>query len=610
MMILLFPLLSFAQAPDGKERFRAGLRSLEDKNHDAAIANFTAAYHELPVVGDHALFYASRAYLEKGDNVNAMEHINKLVAEYPGSPLKQQAESMIIIDTIGNNSDMAIELLVPYVYTYPEDEEMKFLFARLLKDMGLEKMAEDLYRELFISAGPKSGQSYEKLRDKNLGPDLLLSRGNNLLEQNRYVEAEQTLRAALKITNDDIKKDILKGLGLSLFRQKKYTEAALIFLRVDDLYTAAKAFLRAGKPDLFEKTLEELISKGDESASELLVAKAIERNGEGKHREAIEILLRAVLLFPENSEKAMWHIGWTNFREKRYEDAAKVFQELYDTYDSNKYLYWNARSMEKRGESASHIYVRLNGHGYYAYLARMRTGPASIASFRKEEMGLVEPAPMERIDTLIYIGLVNEAVHELELKARVITTYKDLIGVAYRLNAVGRYKNAISLLTQVPEELRPDDIFYPFPYRHAVRNVSSKYAMDPHLIISLIREESRFDADALSSAGAMGLMQLMPHTAKRMAGKIGLSLQSEEQIHNPEINIKLGTHYLHGLLEKFGSVFSGLAAYNAGDDKVREWLSKGLYDESYDEFIENIPYMETRNYVKRIIATYSKYQQL
>jgi soluble lytic murein transglycosylase len=534
--------------------------------------------------------------------------MEKLVVEFPDSHLKKNAEGIIIRHAIENDPDWALSLLIPYVGAYPDDEEMQFNLAGLLKE-GHNDEAERLYMEVYIKAGPHSSQAYEALQNRDLSPGALLSRGLNLIGKKNFGEAEQTLRKALRNSGEDIREEVLNGLGLSLFKQKKYSEAALTYLRVDDLYTAAIAFLRAGRVDLFEKTLEELVSQGDEEAADLMVAKAIEKYDQGKHTEAMEILRNASLLFPENSEKAIWHTGWNYYKTKKYHEAADVFGDLFDTYDSNKYLYWKARAIEKAGDDASQLYVSLSGHDYYGCLVQNNSGHASVASFTAEDTESINPVQMERIDALIDIGLTDEAIVELELKANEISTYSSLISVAYRMSSLGRHKQAISLLTLVPEDLRPNEILYPFAYWQTVHNVSSEYEMDPHLVMSLIREESRFESAALSSAGALGLMQLMPQTARRMAGRIGLTLRDDEQMQEPEVNIKLGTYYLNGLIKEFGSTFPALAAYNAGEDKVREWLSKDMY-ESYDEFIEDVPYMETRNYVKRIMSSYCNYKQL
>jgi soluble lytic murein transglycosylase len=155
--------------------------------------------------------------------------------------------------------------------------------------------------------------------------------------------------------------------------------------------------------------------------------------------------------------------------------------------------------------------------------------------------------------------------------------------------------------------MKPHEILYPLAYWSTVKDVSARYGLDPFLLLSVMREESHFDPMAVSSAGAIGLMQLMPYTARRTARRLDLEIDGAKSIHEIENNITLGAYYLSGLLDRFRSVTPALAAYNAGERRVKRWLRQGQY-EALDEFIEDIPFDETRNYVKRIVTTYYRYQ--
>jgi soluble lytic murein transglycosylase len=123
-----------------------------------------------------------------------------------------------------------------------------------------------------------------------------------------------------------------------------------------------------------------------------------------------------------------------------------------------------------------------------------------------------------------------------------------------------------------------------------------------------MREESTFDPNARSTAGAVGLMQLMPQTAFSLDGNLQLGITNSSQVCNINNNIHLGTYYLSILIKEFGSYTYALAAYNAGEEQVRKWTQKGNY-KSIDEFIEDIPYSETRNYVKRVMTTFFEYKR-
>jgi soluble lytic murein transglycosylase len=217
---------------------------------------------------------------------------------------------------------------------------------------------------------------------------------------------------------------------------------------------------------------------------------------------------------------------------------------------------------------------------------------------------------VKRAEALKEIGLYDYAVEEL-LRFRGASIKEDVERCWY-LQFYGAYRDSFKCIAGVKGSRIPLKFFYPLAYSEIIGKVSEKYYVDPFIILSVIREESRFDEEALSPAGALGLMQLMPFTAKRMAERTGVDptgIESDEDIMLPLQNITLGTSYLKQLLEEFRSVPLAVAAYNAGDDPVRRWLKARPYLE-VDEFIEDIPYDETRRYVKRVMRSYFMYKRI
>ena len=127
---------------------------------------------------------------------------------------------------------------------------------------------------------------------------------------------------------------------------------------------------------------------------------------------------------------------------------------------------------------------------------------------------------------------------------------------------------------------------------------------------SLIRQESEFNAQAVSRANAVGLMQLLPKTGKVVAHQEGVRHYASSQLFTPAVNLELGTRYFRGMIDQFGGSFEhALAAYNAGSDRVQEWMGQGPYRDS-PEFVESIPFTETREYVQAIMRNTSMYRQL
>ena len=149
---------------------------------------------------------------------------------------------------------------------------------------------------------------------------------------------------------------------------------------------------------------------------------------------------------------------------------------------------------------------------------------------------------------------------------------------------------------------------YKIEYSEYVEKYSEEYQVDKYLIYAIIKAESNFSEEAISSKGAKGLMQLMQTTAEEIASKINIEV-TEENILNPDININLGTKYISMLIQKYGNIGLSLSAYNAGAGNVDKWIANGTLKNDGSD-IENVPYTETNNYVRKILRDYEIYKQL
>ncbi|MBP7025530.1 MAG: lytic transglycosylase domain-containing protein, partial [Clostridia bacterium] len=155
-------------------------------------------------------------------------------------------------------------------------------------------------------------------------------------------------------------------------------------------------------------------------------------------------------------------------------------------------------------------------------------------------------------------------------------------------------------------------IFYPKSYEEFVSMYSDEYGVDENLIFAVIKAESNFQEDAVSHKDALGLMQIMKETAEDVARKYNIEIDfnnSEREILNVQNNIKIGTKYLAVLLEKYKNIEVAVAAYNAGIGTVDNWIEKEIIKSDGSD-IENIPYKETNNYVRKILRNYKIYQDL
>lgn len=152
------------------------------------------------------------------------------------------------------------------------------------------------------------------------------------------------------------------------------------------------------------------------------------------------------------------------------------------------------------------------------------------------------------------------------------------------------------------------ETIYPKKYSQEVSKYAKEYNVDEELIYAIIKAESNFNENVKSNKGAIGLMQLMYDTAKDVAKKIGITIE-ENTLYKPDININLGTKYISILLEKYGCLELALAAYNAGSGNVDTWINNGTLKKDGSN-IENVPYKETNNYVRKILRDYKIYQEI
>lgn len=155
---------------------------------------------------------------------------------------------------------------------------------------------------------------------------------------------------------------------------------------------------------------------------------------------------------------------------------------------------------------------------------------------------------------------------------------------------------------------RAGRLFYPLPYRDSIVTYAHREGLDPLLVAAVARVESKFYPRARSNQGALGLMQLMPDTARLAAGHLGLPFEPD-RLYNPDYNLRLGSWYLARLLEEFGDVNPALAAYNGGRGHVHEWLNGGVWDGSYAN-LRQVPFPETREFVRRVRQDYRIYRFL
>ena len=168
----------------------------------------------------------------------------------------------------------------------------------------------------------------------------------------------------------------------------------------------------------------------------------------------------------------------------------------------------------------------------------------------------------------------------------------------------------IMVLTILVFQMQVLPKLYPKEYSEYVEKYAKEYEIDPLWIYSIVKAESNYKINAKSKSNAIGLMQIMLSTAKEIGSEINFEEDiTEEKLYEPETNIQIGTAYYKILLEKYNNINLALIAYNAGMGNLDKWLEQGIIDPQ-GENLENIPYAETKNYVKKILQNYKVYSEI
>lgn len=311
-------------------------------------------------------------------------------------------------------------------------------------------------------------------------------------------------------------------------------------------------------------------------------------------------------------------IEWLIRESLRKQDWEKVNEWLTrlpaDAQQTERWRYWQARTMEAleikeiNGETPASIYAMIAPtRSFYGFLAADKTGINyhlldRPVSFTAEQLAKVESTPgIQRAREFYLMGDMGAASREWFYTTRRMPA--EEVAIAGRLaEHWGWYRQGIQAMI---DSNHWDDLEVRFPivYKEHVAKAAEKTTVNPLFIYAVTRQESAFMHDARSPAGAMGLMQLLPSTAKQTAKKNGMTFQQQDLL-TPEKNIALGSHYLDQLLRSFdGNRILAAAAYNAGPGRVRQWLNKDKEAQlPYDVWIETIPFKETRGYVQNILA--------
>ncbi|MFT3916248.1 MAG: lytic transglycosylase domain-containing protein [Anaeromyxobacteraceae bacterium] len=497
-------------------------------------------------------------------------------------------------------------------------------------------------------------------------PDVVLTRAERLLEANR---TDAALAALAKVKAGEPSPDdafacrVRAATGRAYRREREHRKVVAtlgpVVERCREPAVVSRALFvlagstaitgdRAGAIALHRRLAE----KYPESplADDALFAAADLLASDGRLAEARAALGALAKAFPDGDvrDEARFRAAWLAWKEGDLDAAVAALAEIeatevgVDPYEHARAAYWRARLLAGKdaagAAAAKALWAELVARypaDYYGLLARSRLAeaggeggfPAPVKPVSIEptwDAGpLADDPHLPAARALLAMGLLEDAVAELEavdLSRAAGAGPEPLLVVADLLDRAGDHRGAHQLLRtkaraalpRAPraEDLRAWRIAYPPAYRDLVKRWAPPAGVPVDLLQALMREESALEPKALSPAGAVGLTQLMVPTARAIAKGAGLPRPSRADLMKADVNIRIGARYLGQLVKRFdGSLPLALAAYNAGPNAVARWVEERGAGE-LDAFVEQIPYDETRGYVKRVLRSYASYRLL
>ncbi len=498
-------------------------------------------------------------------------------------------------------------------------------------------------------------------------------RGRILFDAARYAEAADEFKAVLAAGEPPNRDEIVSKLSEALIQLKQYDEARRLLTdlaartaRPDLLNNAffwlGRIAIRQGEEGRVLQIERQMADRFPASAERGKLLFMIGDFYEYRDQTdmAIKTYRRLIAEMPSDSsaEDAVWRLGWIAYKTRRYGDATKILGEDLQRRPAGplggQFGYWIGRSAEamdqplKAGQAYREVCRKFLRSFYCqqatARLARLnssavgdteaeRPADAPTEAVLKTMNGTIIGLPTGGADAslmrdrhyavsleLMALHLKPEAAKELDaLAERYATDKATVLRLAELLYAAGDYHHSLRLLKlyfQDVMEKGGDDIpksfweqAYPNHFLDLVRRQSPTATADPYLVAAITREESAFDPKAVSKVGALGLMQLMPYTGEWVAKRVGLKPFSPDLLLDGAVNIRLGAWYIQHLVEQFnGNVVLAVASYNAGPEAVGRWAEKGAGN--LDEFIEAIPFNETRYFTKKVIRSYNEYRRI
>jgi soluble lytic murein transglycosylase len=502
-----------------------------------------------------------------------------------------------------------------------------------------------------------------------LSPPEHLERADQLAEAGDCERAIQAVQQLPAITlSEELADRASRRFGFCAYRLRRYREAISSLDRFrhvqssDDrsaeaLYLLGLALQRDGRSAEAEGVLRQLAAREPPTVwnGKALVTLGLAYESRQQIERGIAAYRELVTRFPTNdrADELAWRIGWLAYTQRLFGIAAQEFGRAAERFPQSLFasnaVYWQAKALDRSGQSpqALPLFERVARDYPYTYyglraqeVLRARASPrhAVAPAFASTngppfsadrspafgaEPSLPDAARFHRVraDELLALRFLDDAREEIAQFARRLgngVVERTILARMYLqagmpLQAIRTLNAALSSVAPNTRLSLPAEFWtslFPQLYWQEVLEATEYVRLDPWLVLGVIRQESAFNARAVSRSDARGLMQLLPSTGREVYQRIGLEAFRDDLLFDPPLNVRLGAQYLSRLTDTHrGNLILALAAYNAGPGRVRQWL-KELSTADWDEFIERLPFEETRLYVKSVLRNYGVYQRL
>jgi soluble lytic murein transglycosylase len=650
-----------------RDRFLTALAALRSEDWNTAASEFAEPGWRSTPLADYAVLFQAEALLQAGDAAAARAQAQRAAGDTAESRIAPSALLAAATVLSGAGDDAGAAALYRRFLTrhgdHPGAARARLSLAQALLAAGRVPEAARAFNDVWIltPAAAEAETAAEQLKilaERGLagpppGPRERLERAERLLAAGLGPAARSEAEGLLA---EDLPAAELRGRALKVVfevaQRAGRNEAAhgVIARALSSLPPEGRPpwlleLARLQKKRSLDRavaTLDKLAREYPKSreASEAMLTKGRLLEEGSKLSEAQVVYRKLAAGYPEEDEAgaALWRLGWLAWFRGAHGEAATAWARILAIRGGRAYreatTYWIGRADELRGEVglAARRFVQIQGEAprsYYGILAARRSGPQGAVPPPSPTPVTLPADPLDplqaeagyaRVEALRAVGLGTFADEEMaEMSRHAVGDPRLLYALSAAYVKESRYHLALRILrrhfhpftrgavTPVPRAFW--EMLYPTGWWSELREAAGRAAVDPLLVAAVVREESSFYPRARSRVGARGLMQLMPETARPMAQARQLLFGNAELLDDPAANLELGAAYLSGLLREFGDARLAAAAYNAGPMRVREWWGARRADD-LEVWVEQIPFNETRAFVKRVMLSWDEYHRL